>query len=90
MYRSYRKKNNDWITKGIRISYKHKRGLYVLSRNTDDPQIKDYYNGYCATLRKVIREAKKLHYYTQIHNSANKVKTIRDIIENNTGKSQNC
>jgi hypothetical protein len=60
-YRSYKNKNNDWITNGIRISCKHKRGLYVLSRNSDNFQLKDYYNRYCAILRKVIREAKKLH-----------------------------
>jgi hypothetical protein len=29
MYRSYRKKKNDWITNGIRISCKHKRNLFV-------------------------------------------------------------
>jgi hypothetical protein len=88
MYRSYRKKNNNWITNGMRISCKCKRNLYVLSRNNDDPQVNDYYKRYCATLRKIIRETKKLHYYTQTKNSANKVKTIRDIIKNNTGQSQ--
>jgi hypothetical protein len=38
IYRSYRKNNDDFITKGIRISCKCKRR----SRNTDDLQVKHY------------------------------------------------
>ena len=34
--KSNRRKNNDWITNGIRISCKYKRGLYVPRSNTDD------------------------------------------------------
>jgi hypothetical protein len=88
MYRSYKKKNNDWITNGIRISCKHKRDLYVLSRNNDNLQLKDYYNRYCTILRKIVREAKKLYYNNQIKNSANKIKTIWDIVKTNSGKAQ--
>jgi hypothetical protein len=87
MYTSYRKKNNDLITNVIRISCKHKRNLCVLSKNTDDFQVKNYYKRYCSISRKVIREAKKLHYNTQIKNSVNKVKTICNIIKKNTGRT---
>jgi len=42
VYKSNRKKNNDWISNGIRISCKYKRGLYVPSSNTDDSRVKNY------------------------------------------------
>jgi hypothetical protein len=50
--------------------------------------VKDYCNRYCAILRKVIRETKKLLYNTQIKYSVNKVKTIWDVIKKNTGRTQ--
>jgi hypothetical protein len=42
VYKSKRRKKNDWITNGIRISHKYKRGLYVPRSNTDDSQVKNY------------------------------------------------
>jgi hypothetical protein len=36
VYKGNRRKNNDWITNGFRISCKYKRGLYVPRTNTDD------------------------------------------------------
>jgi len=42
VYKSNRWKNDDWITNGIRISCKYKRGLYVPSSNIDNSQVKNY------------------------------------------------
>lgn len=42
IYKSCSKKNNDWITVGIRTSCKHKGSRCALSKNTDYSQVKDY------------------------------------------------
>ena len=61
---AYFNKHNDnaWITKGIRISCKKKRSLYLLSRNCNIPEVKIHYKHYCCILRKTIREAKSLYF----------------------------
>ena len=85
-YKSTNNKNNDWITQGIKISCKHKRILYTISRNCNDPTVKTHYDNYCRILKKVIREAKKQHYSRLIAKSSNKVKTTWNIIKKETGK----
>jgi hypothetical protein len=79
---------NNWIMKGIQISCRNERDLYIKYRNTSDLQKKDYYKKYCTILKKVIKEAKKLYYKTLIKTSANKIKTTWNIIRENTGKIQ--
>jgi hypothetical protein len=56
-YKSIRKINNDWMTKGIKISCKRKRSLYINSRNSNDPNIKAFYIKYYKILNNVIKEA---------------------------------
>jgi len=82
----YLNKHNDnaWITKGIRISCKKKRSLYLLSRNCNNPEVKIHYKHYCSIQRKTIREAKRLYFNELIVNSENKVKTTWKIIKNLT------
>jgi hypothetical protein len=70
---------------GIRTSCKHKRELYLLCKNSNGPQLKNYYKLYCRILSNVIREAKKHYYSKQIENSKTKMKTIGDIIRTLTG-----
>jgi len=60
-----RSNNNSWLTPGIRISCKHKRCLYLLTNNSDDVILKNYYKQYCKTLTSVIKEAKKYIYKKQ-------------------------
>jgi hypothetical protein len=55
-------KDNDWITKAIRISCQRKRSLYLLSGNCMDLKLIMYYKRYCSISRKTIRGAKKLYY----------------------------
>jgi hypothetical protein len=38
---------NKWITKGIRLSCKHKRTLYTLVKKSSDDRLKLYYKRYC-------------------------------------------
>jgi len=54
-------KNNCWLTKGIRISCKWKKSLYILSRNSNYPIIRAYIEC-CIILRKIIRNTKQTHY----------------------------
>ena len=81
--------NNSWITQGIKISCKHKRTLYVTSRNSDNPAIKKFYKDYCKILTEVIKEAKKLYYDAQIISSNNKMKKTWDIINLETHRKTN-
>jgi hypothetical protein len=71
---------SGWITNGIIISCKRKKELYVLSKITNNCNLKLYYKKYCSLLTKVIRHAKKLYFNNIIHRSKNKMKTIWKII----------
>jgi hypothetical protein len=81
--------NTRWITKGIRDSCKHKRELYILSREMKDANLTLYYKQYCKILTKVILTAKKLYYDSKIANSNNKMKTTWEILKKETG-NKNC
>jgi len=59
---SERSNNNSWITPGIKTSCKRKRFLYLLTKNRDDINLKNYYKQYCKTLTTVIKEAKGSMY----------------------------
>jgi hypothetical protein len=74
-YKSRSKLKNGWITQGIKISCKHKRTLYVNSRNSNEPNTTVFYVKYCKILRDVIKQAKKQHYSRLIAKSDNKIKT---------------
>jgi hypothetical protein len=78
-YKSIGKINNDWITQGIKISCKHKRSLYINSRNSNDPNTRAFYIKYYKILNNVIKEAKMEHYSRLIAKSDNKIKTTWNI-----------
>ena len=56
------KKDCSWMSKGIKIAITHKKELYLSSRNSKNPKLKEHYKLYCKLLSKVIKEAKILHY----------------------------
>jgi len=58
-YRSTKEKKNDWITQGIKISCKHKRSLYTLTKNSNDLKAKARYIKYCEILKKSNKRSKK-------------------------------
>ena len=60
---------------------RHKRELYLISRNSNDEKLKRHYQAYCKILHKVIKEAKKLCYDTKIKKLNNKCKTTWEIIK---------
>ena len=77
--------NNEWITKGIKVSCRKKRELYVLCRTRNDPALTQFYKKYCSVLTKVIRNAKKLHYNNIILRAKNKMKSTWKIINREKG-----
>ena len=88
--RIYSNRNrNAWITKGIKISSKHKQILYILSKNTENSKLRSYYKTYSKILSEVIRSAKKIHFNNLFNRSQNKVKTMWNFVKTETNK-QNC
>jgi hypothetical protein len=71
----YTSHTKAWLTQGIKISCINKRKLFLNSRNSNDCEIKNYYNKYCKVLVDVIKLAKKIHYNNLLVNSSNKTKT---------------
>ncbi|PNF24939.1 hypothetical protein B7P43_G09362 [Cryptotermes secundus] len=82
-------KDKAWLTTGIKISCARKRQLFVLSRNTDNPEIIRYYKKYCKILSDIIKLAKKYHYNKLITNSKNKIKNTWSIIRSVTKSGSN-
>ena len=56
-----KRNNNSWITPGIRISCRHKRCLYLLTRDSDDTNLK--ITTYCKTLTSAIKRSKMVYIY---------------------------
>jgi hypothetical protein len=72
---------NAWITKGIKISSKRKKTLYILSNITQNPKLRSHYKTYSKILSDVIRTAKKMHYNNLLSRSHNKVKTVWNFVK---------
>jgi len=53
--------NNHRITARIKVSCKHKKYLYVMSKTTNCSKLKVHYIQYCRVLQKVIRKAKEMY-----------------------------
>jgi hypothetical protein len=79
--------NKPWITAGIKTSCQHKRGLYLISRDSDNSKLKAHYKSYRLLLYKIIKAAKQLYYNSKISKSNNKIKTTWDIIKTATCKN---
>ena len=48
--------NNQWKTKGIKISCKKKKELLLLGRHSNNLNLKIHYKRYCKVLSKVYKE----------------------------------
>ena len=81
-------KNNNWITLGMLTSCKHKRELFIASRKSNNSDLINYYKKYCKILSVVIKKAKN-YYADEIKKSLNKNKTIWDIVNLETNKTDN-
>ena len=79
---------NEWITKGITVSCKRKKELYILCKSTNNLRLRSYYKKYCAILTKVIHNAKKMYYNVVIKKSSNKMRATWKIINKEKEKTQ--
>jgi potassium voltage-gated channel Eag-related subfamily H protein 8 len=86
IYTTRRNRQHNWISKGIRISCKKKRDLYILCKNNrDNTQMARHYKKYCKILNKVIKESKKQYFHNLIASSSNRIKTAWRMIRDNSG-----
>jgi hypothetical protein len=70
------------------VFYKHKRQLWLISKDSNDINLIKYYKQYCKILARLITEAKRPKYNDQIINSTNKMKTTWNIIKSETNKQK--
>ena len=80
--------NNNWITIGIKTSCRHERELYLACRNSNNQELKTYYQVYCKILSIVIKEVKRIYYDKTIKKSNNKYKATWDIIKKLSNNQQ--
>jgi hypothetical protein len=76
--------NNEWITKGIKTSCKHKQYLYLNCQSSNNQLKKIHYRKYFKILTQVIKEAKRMHYNKEVLESNNKVKAVWKIVKKET------
>ena len=55
----YKSCNKAWLTPGIKTSCINKKKLFLIQRNSNDPNLSRYYKRYCRILSNVIKLAKK-------------------------------
>ena len=77
--------NKNWITNGIKISSKTLKNLNIQQKQGFIDI--NFYKKYKSIYRRVMREAKKMHYDNKILHSENKSKTVWNII-NSTIKNK--
>jgi hypothetical protein len=55
----YKSCNKAWLTPEIKTSCINKKKLFLIQRNSNDPNLTNYYKKYCRILSNVIKLAKK-------------------------------
>ena len=56
-----RNKCKGWLMKGILISCRYKKDLYLLCRTSNNTFLKNFYKKYCKILTRTVQLVKKLH-----------------------------
>jgi hypothetical protein len=83
-----RNKSKGWLTKGILISCRHKKSLYLLCKKSNSIVLRNFYKN-CRILTSTIQLAKKFYFNEIIYQSENKTKTAWNIIKSLTNKTVN-
>jgi hypothetical protein len=60
----------------------------VITENSNNPNLRNYYKKYCEVLSNVINESKRFKYDSKIKKSSNKNTTIWDTAKLETGKTR--
>lgn len=81
-------RNKKWLTKGVKISCKHKRLLRILNSQTKtkNPILEEYYKKYSKLLKATITRSKKITNINKIKRSSNVTKTMWQIVRQSTNK----
>jgi hypothetical protein len=79
-------KNKEKISPSIKTKCCFRRDLYLITRNSKDPNIKNYYKTHCKLLSRSIIETKHAYYDKLISNSNNKIKSMWTIVKAVTGR----
>ena len=82
------KLSKNWITKGIKISSKNKRELYIIYKNFPNQILKAHYNKYSYILKQVVEEAKRKHIDNLIQNSSNIKKSTWTVINKEINRNK--
>jgi len=80
------RKNNDWISQGIKVYCIHRRSLYVFTKEYNYQTAKARYIKHCKILREIIKAAKQQHYIILTEKSNDKIKGSWKIIKKETDK----
>lgn len=76
----------NWMTRGLRISSIRKRELHVLSKITCNTKFHCYVKMYKKIFKKCVKMAKTNFNSSRIESSSNTIKTVWDVVKEETGK----
>jgi hypothetical protein len=82
----YSSHTKAWLTKGIKLSCRNKRKLFLICRNRYYSGLNNYYKQYCKILDDVNKLAKRTYYNDLLIKSTNKTKTTWNILNENINK----
>jgi hypothetical protein len=76
--------SKEWITPSIKMQCHLKRGLYLLSKNNTDSNLKNCYKALRKSLSNNITKAKCSYYNKLLHNSNNKTSATWAVVKTET------
>jgi hypothetical protein len=79
--KSYNTRKNMWITPNIKDKCNMKRYLYQISRNSNNPKIRDLFKLYSKSLAHLISQTKRFYYDQLITNSNDRIKSTWKIVK---------
>jgi hypothetical protein len=82
------KPKRQWLTRGLKVSSEHKRQLKILINQGGDTVLKKHFKTYDKILKRAVYISKKINNINKINNSKNKVKTVWQIIGEQTNKAK--
>jgi hypothetical protein len=85
--RSSNTRKNMWITSNIKDKCNMKRYLYHISRNSNDPKIRNSFKQYCKSLACLISKTKRSYYDQLIANSDDRIKSTWRIVKTLSGRN---
>lgn len=78
--------SREWITPSIKMQCHFKRGLCLWSKNSNDSNLKNWYEALCKSLSNNITKAKCSYYNKLLCNSNNKISVTWKIVKTETGR----